>query len=112
MHWVNRILLAGLVAALLAFGPEQLELAAESDDLARVTAERDDLVGGNAALREEIRLLEAEVEALGTDPAEVARIAREDLNLVMPGEVVFEVEHVAAQPSATTPESAAAPESQ
>lgn len=108
MHWVNRILLAGLVAALLAFGPEQLELAAESDDLARVTAERDGLVGGNTALREDIRLLEAEVDALKADPAEVARIAREDLNLVMPGEVVFEVEHIAG---AKTPQSAAAPES-
>jgi cell division protein FtsB len=96
MHWVNRILLAGLVAALVAFGPEQLELAAESDDLARVTGERHELVSGNEVLREEIRLLQAEVTALKADPAEVARIAREDLNLVLPGEVVFEVEHVAA----------------
>jgi cell division protein FtsB len=96
MHWVNRILLAGLVAALVAFGPKQIELAAESDDLARVTAERDDLESGNDALHEEIRLLEAEVRALQSDDAEVARIAREDLNLVLPGEVVFEVEHVPA----------------
>jgi cell division protein FtsB len=105
MHWVNRILLAGLVAALVAFGPKQLELAAESDDLSRVTAERDELVSGNDTLREEIRLLEAEVAALKSDPAEVARIAREDLNLVLPGEVVFEVEHVDAQPPESRPPS-------
>ncbi len=105
MHWVNRILLAGLVAALVAFGPQQIELAAESDDLSRVTAERDQLVTGNAALREEIRLLQAEVRALESDPAEVARIAREDLNLVLPGEVVFEVEHVPAAIASRPPAS-------
>jgi cell division protein FtsB len=97
MHWVNRILLAALVAAIVAFGPKQLELAAQSDDLARVTAERGELTTSNETLEEEIRLLQAEVEALKADPAEVARIAREDLNLVLPGEVVFEVQRVQAR---------------
>ncbi|MBX7082876.1 MAG: septum formation initiator family protein [Nannocystaceae bacterium] len=92
MHWVNRILLAGLVAALVAWGPKQLELAAGTDELDRVERERDELAGANAALRDEIGALQAEVRALKTDPAEVARIAREDLNLVGVGEVVFEVE--------------------
>jgi cell division protein FtsB len=96
MHWLNRILLALLVAAGVAYGPDQFELAAGGDDLSRVQAEAEDLRDANAALREEIRLLEAEVHALQHDPAEVARIAREDLNLVGPGEVVFEVQRVPA----------------
>jgi cell division protein FtsB len=94
MRWVNRILLATLVAAGVAYGPEQFESATRSDDLGRVRAERDALAEGNARLRQDIRLLDAQIHALKHDPREIARIAREDLNLVAPGEVVFEVEHV------------------
>lgn len=103
MHWVNRILLAGLVAALVAWGPQQLELAGGTDELDRVERERDELVDANAALRDEIAALQAEVRALKTDPDEVARIAREDLNLVGQGEIVFEVEHRPAAKNDATP---------
>jgi cell division protein FtsB len=92
MHWVNRILLAMLVAGILAYWPERLELAASSEDLERVGRERDELVTTNETLREEIRRMQAEIHALKHDPREVARIAREDLNLVRAGEVVFEVQ--------------------
>lgn len=95
MHWVNRILLALLVAGALTFLPERLPLAvAQTEDLERVRAERDALAQSNAALHEDIRQLRGEIDALKSDPREVARIAREDLNLVRPGEVVFEVERV------------------
>ena len=96
MHWVNRILLALLAAGIIAYWPERLDLAASSEDLERVVRERDELVEGNEVLREEIRLMQAEIHALKTDPREVARIAREDLNLVRAGEVVFEVERSGA----------------
>jgi len=96
MHWVNRILLALLVAGLMAFWPDRLELAADSEDLERVRAERTALVERNETLQNEIRLIGAEIHALKTDHREVARIAREDLNLVKPGEFVFEVKHIAA----------------
>jgi cell division protein FtsB len=96
MHWVNRILLALLAAGIIAYWPERLELTAGSEDLERVVRERDELEAGNEALREQIRLMQAEIHALKTDPREVARIAREDLNLVRAGEVVFEVERPGA----------------
>ena len=98
MHWVNRILVALIVAGVLAYWPEQWELAVQTEDLERVQRERAALSSRNDELREEIRLLAAEIDALKTDSREVARIAREDLNLVIPGEVVFEVEHVPATP--------------
>lgn len=99
MTWLNRILLALFITAAIAFLPSYEHLGAE--DLARVRDERDALTAGNEALREEIRLLEAEVDALRPDPTnprsgervdrELARIAREDLNMIKPGELVFEV---------------------
>lgn len=101
MVWLNRALAALLVVGAVAFLPGQWPRTSVSDDVARVEAERQELVGGNAALAAEIELLEAEVGALHQDPAdprgrralddEIERIAREDLNLVRAGEVVFEV---------------------
>ncbi len=103
MTWLNRILLALFITAAIAFLPSYDELGTE--DLARVRTERVDLRAGNAGLRDEIRLLEAEVQALHRDPddpadaervdRELARIAREDLNMIMPGELVFEVQRPA-----------------
>ena len=102
MTWLNRILLALFITAALAFLPSYEHLGAE--DLSRVRAERDELANGNAALRDEIRLLQA--EALHRNPddphshervdRELARIAREDLNMIMPGELVFELRRPAA----------------
>jgi cell division protein FtsB len=95
VRWVNRILLALLVAGGITLWPDRFDLAsASAEDLTRVRSERERLLEGNAALREDIRLLRAEIDALKADPREVARIAREDLNLVRPGEVVFEVQRV------------------
>lgn len=99
MHWGNRILIAGTVAALVAWGPNQLERAAQTGELERVQRERDGLVLANRALADEINGLAGEVQALKSDPDEIARIAREDLNLVAPGEVVFEVARAAAKKS-------------
>lgn len=96
MHWVNRILLAALAAGILAYWPERLELTAHSEDLERVLRERDALVTSNETLELEIERMQAEIHALKHDPREVARIAREDLNLVRAGEVVFEVQRPAA----------------
>jgi cell division protein FtsB len=96
MTWLNRILLALFITAALAFLPNYEHLGAE--DLSRVRAERDDLGDSNTALREQIRLLEAEVDALQRD---LARIAREDLNMIMPGELVFELRRPSAPLSAT-----------
>lgn len=93
MHWLNRILLALLVAGIVAIAPRQFEAASDNDDLTRVSKEKAGLLEANAVLSGDIELLRAEISALKGDKAEVARIAREDLNLVLPGEVVFEVDY-------------------
>jgi cell division protein FtsB len=108
MVWLNRLLLALLVTGAIAYLPRELSESAGSEDLARVTAERDGLAAGNESLQTDIELLEAEVRALhqdSTDPrgrealnAEIERIAREDLNLVRPGEVVFELRTEESKP--------------
>lgn len=96
------MLIALLAVAAVAWLPRHLEGGDDAVDLARVERERLELSAGNTALREAVELLEAEVAALhvsSSDPeayakaaAEIQRIAREDLNLIRPGEVVFEFE--------------------
>lgn len=92
MVWVNRLLLVLLLVFAVAYLPQRINTSASADDLARVEGEHAALQQRNERLRGEIAALQAEVAALKRDPAEVARIAREDLNLIRPGEVVFEVQ--------------------
>jgi cell division protein FtsB len=105
MLWLRRAAVVGCLIALVIALPRGLELGAGAPDLGRVERERSDLVEANLLLREEVRLLTAEVQALQRDPREIERIAREDLNLVRPGERVFELVRTAAprRPGAQTP---------
>lgn len=101
MVWINRLLWALLAAAVIAWVPRGFSDGEASHDLARVELERAELMAGNATLREEIQVLSAEVDALHVSPDdpraqaraadEIQRIAREDLNLIREGEVVFEL---------------------
>lgn len=91
MHWVSRIGLAALLAVAIATCPQQVYRSAGADDLTRLEREHAELGRQNDRLRGEIDLLRAEIGALKRDPEEVARIARQDLNMVRPGEIVFEV---------------------
>lgn len=99
MTWPNRILLAALIAGVIAFFPRHE--AVEPEDLGRVSAERDELAEKVETLRSGLASIEAEVRALHRPASasdsganELARIARNDLKLVKPGEVVFEIERV------------------
>jgi cell division protein FtsB len=52
--------------------------------------EREEVLRQNEALRHEVRTLSREVEALRADPASMERIARDDLGMVRPGEILFQ----------------------
>lgn len=49
------------------------------------------LVRSNQNVSEENKRLRGQIEGLKTDPFEVERIAREKLNLVKPGEIVYQI---------------------
>lgn len=61
-------------------------------DLLRYKRERTRLVAEIDALRRDIVVLEAQVAALESDPLAVERLAREELSLARPGEVVVFLE--------------------
>ena len=53
-------------------------------------AEQVDLDAQNDRMRREVRDLQREVEALRSDPGAIERIARDELGMVRPGEVIFQ----------------------
>ena len=53
-------------------------------------AEQVDLDAQNERMRREVRDLQREVQALRTDPSAIERIARDELGMVRPGEVIFQ----------------------
>jgi cell division protein FtsB len=61
-------------------------------DRATLEREIDQLTAANAAVAEEVRILR-------TDPARVEAIAREELGLVKPGELVYEFRTAPPPPS-------------
>jgi cell division protein FtsL len=88
------ILLLLLVAASLVGDRGLLRLYRLHRTRAALTREIEQVSAANAALAEEVR-------ALRTDPGRIEAIAREELGLVKPGEIVYEFRAAAPlQPSA------------
>ncbi len=77
------ILLLALVAASVMGNRGLLRLYEMRRARAALTREIGELAAANAALAEEVR-------ALRTDPSRIEAIAREELGLVKPGELVYE----------------------
>jgi cell division protein FtsB len=77
------IFLLALVVASVMGNRSLLRIYQMHRDRAALEREIDQLTVANAALAEEVR-------ALRTDPARVEAIAREELGLVKPGELVYE----------------------
>jgi cell division protein FtsB len=91
-RWLWRVLSATVIAATLVV----LSLAmARSDGYRRYREMRvklGELVGGNEALRRENQALRHEIVHLRDDLDAIATVARDELGLVDPGEVVIQIE--------------------
>jgi cell division protein FtsB len=102
--WATRLVLAGGVAAAIAAVGYWL---VDGDDAAHERRLRTQLAEQRAealAIAEQNQRLAREIDALKTEPRAVEDIARDELGLVYPGEIVIRVEGL----SAPAPASAAA----
>lgn len=105
--WIRRLGIAALVAVALGWVPYQLYGSSGLARYVRLRGERDALHEANLKLHEQNQRLRAELEALSDDDGElsraaVERAARDELGLVKPGEVVYQVSDP-APPPATEP---------
>ena len=104
--WVRRLGIAALLAVALGYVPYHLYGSSGLARYVRLKAERDALHEGNLKLHEQNQRLRGELEALSDEEgnlsrAAVERAARDELGLVKPGEVVYQVNQPAV-PSTET----------
>lgn len=88
--WATRIGLAIAFAVALGYGPHRAVGGAEAriETLSRQLAETREAIAATGRENEKLR---ARVRALKNDPQAVEEIARRDLGLVRPGEVVIDL---------------------
>jgi cell division protein FtsB len=94
--WVRRLSIAALVAVALGWVPYHLYGSSGLARYMRLKHERDGLHEANLKMHEQNQRLRAELEALSDDDGQlsrtaVERAARDELGLVKPGEVVYQV---------------------
>ena len=90
--WLIRIGGAALITALLAYLPY---LVYRGDGFVKLRKMRDDLDEihkRNEALRVQNQELRREIRRLRNDPAAITAVARDELGLVKPGEIVIQIE--------------------
>jgi cell division protein FtsB len=98
MVWLRRLGIAAGVAVGLGYVPYQLYGSSGLARYLKLKAERDSLHQANLVTRKDNLRLMRELDAL-TDPqtgqpshAAIERAARDELGLVRPGEIVFQLE--------------------
>ena len=95
--WVRRLGIAALLAVALGWVPYHLYGSSGLSRYVRLKSERDALHETNLKLYEQNQRLRAELDALSDDDGNlsrtaVERAARDELGLVKPGEVVYQVD--------------------
>jgi cell division protein FtsB len=97
--WFRRLGIAVVVAVALGYVPYHLYSSSGLARYLRLRAERDALHAANLKMLEDNQRLRAELEALSDDSSGAAlsrdaieRVARDELGLVKPGELVFKLE--------------------
>jgi cell division protein FtsB len=91
-RWLHRIAGAALLAGLAAYLPHRVQ---ESDGYVRMTRMQEELgeLDRRAlSLRRENQTLRGDIRRLRVDLEAIDRVARDDLGLVQPEEIVIQVE--------------------
>lgn len=91
--WVRRLLMAALLAVALAYVPYRIYLRSGVARLLALQAELQHVRGENGRLRKDNRRLRQELSRIKDGDADLAveQVARDELGLIRPGEIVFKV---------------------
>lgn len=91
-RWLYRIVGAVLLAGLLAYLPYRVHQSDGYSRMTRMHEELSELDQRAAALRRENQSLRRDIHRLRGDLEAIDRVARDDLGLVQPDEIVIQVE--------------------
>lgn len=99
--WLRRLGIAAVVALTLGYVPYHVYASSGLARYLRLKAERDALHARNLKIHEANQRLRADLEAISDEPGgtglsrtAVERAARDELGLVKPGEIVFQIDEV------------------
>ncbi len=92
VRWVVRLVVAGALAFAFGYLPYRVYGGAGLGRLGQLKRELVELKARNQVTAAENTRLREEVHALRHDLSAVERVAREELGLVRPGEVVYQIE--------------------
>ncbi len=91
-QWLIRLTGAAVLVALLGYIPSFVYRSDGYVRYRKMVDELDELERRNAARRAENAVLKREVRRLRSDPAAITAVARDELGLVKPGEIVIQIE--------------------
>jgi len=92
-RWVFRLLLAGVLAIGLGYLPYRVYGPSGMARALRLERELDQLVESNGRLERENRRLRQQIHNLKQDTSYIEQVARDELGMVRPGDVVFQFRH-------------------
>jgi len=90
--WLQRFACTGVVLGLLVIGPYWVYHSDRYTRLRKLEAQLGELGSGNEAIARENRGLKREILRLRHDLRAVGGVARDELGLVAPGEIVIQIE--------------------
>jgi cell division protein FtsB len=92
LRWTARIAAATLLAGAIVYVPYRLFRLADTQRLAQLSSTLEQLRQRNRALRSENEQLARDVARLEDNPQALEHVAREELGLVRPLDIVFQFE--------------------
>jgi cell division protein FtsB len=95
-RWVFRVGAAALIAGALAYVPWRVYGSEGYVHYRKLRRDLGELEQKNAALRAENARLERDIERLSGDETAISRVARDELGMVRPGEMVIQIDRGAA----------------
>jgi cell division protein FtsB len=90
--WIFRAVAAALLALTFGYLPYHIYARSGFAHYLRLRQDLRSIQAQNGKLRAENQRLAREVEALGSDPRALERVARAELGWVRPGEVILDLE--------------------
>lgn len=98
LRWLWRLGAAAVIAGALAYIPYRVYGSEGYAHYRRLVRELAELDRGNAAVAAENARLARQVRRLRADPRAVAEVARNELGMVAPGEIVIQIDRSLAAP--------------
>jgi cell division protein FtsB len=107
--WLWRLAAAGVIAGALAYVPYRVYGSQGYVHYRKLARDVREIEKANAALRAENARLAHEVDRLSADSNAIGRVARDELGMVAPNEMVFQIDRPVPAPPEPAPAAPAPP---